>query len=233
VNLFVGSSTRIPLKKTAVNLSQESNYPWDGAIKVHVDPEKKATFPVYLRIPGWAANAPVPGSTYQFTDQKDPDIDLQINGKSTKYTVKDGYAVLVKEWKKGDQITLNLPMPVRQIKAVDSVKANLNRIALQRGPLVYCVEQPDNEGGLQNFIIPNDAKFQSAFNKNLLGGVVAIKAEVPVIVPTQGGLNVAVQNQSITAIPYFSWANRGKSAMQVWLPTKIESVIVQPKNTTN
>lgn len=231
VNLFVGSSTRIPLKKTSVNISQESNYPWDGAIKVHVDPEKKASFPIYLRIPGWAANAPVPGSTYQFTDQNNTAIDLQINGKSTRYAVKDGYAVLLKEWKKGDQITLNLPMPVRQIKAMDSVKANINRIALQRGPLVYCVEQPDNEGGLQNFIIPQNARFHSAFDKDLLGGVVAIKADVPVIVPTQGGLNVAVQNQSITAIPYFTWANRGKSAMQVWLPTKIESVIVQPKST--
>jgi len=228
VNLFVGSSTSIPLQSGAVGIRQVTNYPWDGNIEIHVDPAKKANFPLYIRIPGWASNAPVPGSTYKYQDQVDTAVRIELNGKPVKYMVRDGYAIISRDWKKGDAVTMNLPMPVRRIVATQQIAANVNRVALQRGPLVYCVEQPDNENKTRNFIVPTEANFQSEFDKNLLGGIVTVKGQVPVVVAAANGTSVSMEQQPIVAIPYFSWANRGKSQMQVWLPTRIESVIVQP-----
>lgn len=228
VNLFVGSNTSIPLKSGAVEIKQETNYPWEGKIKISVDPAKKASFPLYIRIPGWATDQPVPGSTYTYQDKAYDKISLELNGKPVEYTTRNGYAVISRTWKKGDAVLMNLPMPVRRIVANDSIQANVNRVALQRGPLVYCVEQPDNGNKIQSFIVPKDARFTSEFDKNLLGGVVKVKAQLPVVVPSADGTQLSIVQQSLTAIPYFSWANRGKSQMQVWLPTRIGSIIVQP-----
>jgi DUF1680 family protein len=227
VNLFVGSNTTIPLQSGAVKIRQETNYPWDGNIKISVDPAKKTNFPLYVRIPGWASNAPVPGSTYKYQDKVDSAIRIQLNGKAVKYTLKDGYAIVSTAWKKGDAVTLHLPMPVRRVVATNLIKADVNRIALQRGPLVYCVEQPDNGDKTQSFIVPRDAAFQPEFNKGLLGGIVTLKSQVSVLVPSLDGTEVSMEKQPLVAIPYFSWANRGKSQMQVWLPTRIESIIVK------
>jgi DUF1680 family protein len=224
VNLFVGSKTSIALKSGNVAIQQQTGYPWNGDVKITVDPAGKAKFPLYIRIPGWATNEPVPGSTYQFTDQVEPVFKLTLNGKAVKYALKDGYAVVQNEWKKGDVLNLSLPMPIRKIKAIELVKENVNRIALQRGPLVYCIEQPDEQGSAFNFIVPASTKFRSTFDKGLLGGVVSLTAEVPVIVGREAGQNANKENRTITAIPYFSWANRGKSTMQVWLPTKMETL---------
>ncbi|MDB5021887.1 MAG: hypothetical protein JWQ28_3014 [Pedobacter sp.] len=232
VNLFVGSNTTIPLQSGAVKVSQETNYPWDGNIRIGVEPLKKSTFPLYIRIPGWALNEPVPGSTYKYQDKVDSVISIQLNGKALQYTIKDGYAIISRTWKKGDAVTMNLPMPVRKIVATNRIQANVNRVALQRGPLVYCIEQADNGNKSKSFIVPQDATFTSEFNKNLLGGVVTLKAQVPVVVPSAAGNSVSMEQQPLVAIPYFSWANRGKSQMQVWLPTRIEAIVVQPTTAT-
>jgi DUF1680 family protein len=232
VNLFVGSNTTIPLQSGAVKVSQETNYPWDGNIRIGVEPLKKSTFPLYIRIPGWALNEPVPGSTYKYQDKVDSVISIQLNGKALRYTIKDGYAIISRTWKKGDAVTMNLPMPVRKIVATNRIQANVNRVALQRGPLVYCIEQADNGNKSKSFIVPQDATFTSEFNKNLLGGVVTLKAQVPVVVPSAAGNSVSMEQQPLVAIPYFSWANRGKSQMQVWLPTRIEAIVVQPTTAT-
>ena len=150
-----------------------------------------------------------------------------MNGSPLKYTVNNGYALINRQWKKGDVIALDLPMPVRKIKAIDSVKVNRNRVALQRGPLVYCVEQPDNGTNFQNFIIPENAVFKAEYDKGMLNGIVKIKGAMPVIKPAVDGKGIKTGTEMITAIPYYSWANRGKSQMQVWLPTKIESIAIK------
>jgi DUF1680 family protein len=227
VNLFVGSNTSIPLKKGSVQIAQQTNYPWDGTVNIKVTPSAKTNFPLHVRIPGWAGNEPVPGTTYQYKNKADSTITLKLNGKPVKYTLANGYAVINNQWKKGDIVTLNLPMPVRRIIAIDSVKANKNRIALQRGPLVYCIEQPDNGNNIQNFVVPDDAAFSTAYDKNMLEGVVVLKTSVPVISPTADGEGIKTENATITAIPYYSWANRGKSEMQVWLPSKIEGITIE------
>ncbi len=227
VNLFVGSNADIALKKGHIQLLQQTGYPWSGLIKLTVMPTASMAFALHIRIPGWAQGLPVPGRTYRYADKTDSSISLSLNGKAMPYSIENGYAVISNKWKKGDVITLNLPMPVRRVVAIDSVEADRNRVALQRGPLVYCVEQPDNGNNTQSFIVPDDAVFQAVFDKHVLGGVVLIRSELPVARPDAGGAGIKMEKEPITAIPYFSWANRGQAQMQVWLPTRIESVAIK------
>jgi len=153
-----------------------------------------------------------------------------LNGKAVKYTLQQGYAVIETKWKKGDVVMLDLPMPVRRVVAIDSVKADQGRVALQRGPLVYCVENPDNTGKMGSFIVPGDAVFHAAYDKNTLGGVVVITSALPVLTPDETKQAIKIVKQPITAIPYFSWDNRGNAEMQVWLPVKIGSVAIRTGN---
>jgi len=229
VNLFVGSNTTIPLKQGTVSLAQQTDYPWQGQVKLSITPDKKRNFAVRIRIPGWAQGQPVPGNTYHYIDSGQGKIEITINGKAAHYTLEKGYAVLDRTWNKGDVVSLQFPMEVKQIAAIDEVAANKSRVALQRGPLVYCVEQADNQGNAMNFIVPPNASFIPTFQQDLLGGIVTLQGKVPVIGPSADGQSVAVEQRAITAIPYFSWANRGQGEMQVWLPTKIKDVSINNK----
>jgi DUF1680 family protein len=233
VNLFVGSSTTIPLKNAKVQLQQQTEYPWNGRIKLIVNPSSASEFPIHVRIPGWAVNEASPGTTYQYTDKNDSTVSLTLNGKAVKYRIENGYAVINNKWKKGDVISLNLPMPVRMIRATDSIKADKNKIALQRGPLIYCVEQLNDANAKKSYIIPKDVVFRTSFNKTLLNGIVEIKANVPVIKPSADGLSIKTEHGELTAIPYYSWANRGHSQMDVWLPTRIAAVTVKASKDDN
>ena len=115
-------------------------------------------------------------------------------------------------------------MEVKKIVSRNSLVYNNNRIALQRGPLVYCVEGVDNDKNAWNMVVPQNTAFEAAYNKDLLNGVVTLKAEVPVVNVSADGLSAVTQKKTITAIPYYAWANRGKSPMQVWLPTVISDI---------
>jgi DUF1680 family protein len=226
VNLFVGSTTTIPLQSGKVQLTQQTGYPWEGSVQITVSPDRKTKFPLLVRIPGWAQNEPVPGNTYRYTDASTETYTLSVNGKPATATPKDGYAVIEREWRKGDVVALNLPMPVRRIAAMDSVKANQNRVALQRGPLVYCVEHVDNGGKAMNLIVPDGVQFTSAYQADLLGGVVTLQGEAPSVSISGDGASVSTVTKKITAIPYYAWANRGKGQMQLWLPRKASDVKV-------
>jgi DUF1680 family protein len=224
VNLFVGSRTTIPLKSGKVQVAQQTGYPWEGKVQITVSPEGKTKFPLLVRIPGWAQNQPAPGNTYRYADSTTEIYTLLVNGKSIATTPRDGYAVLEREWKKGDVVTLNLPMPVRRIAATDSVQENQNRVALQRGPLVYCVEGVDNGGKAWNLFLPDHARFKTKTYRVGSEPVIALEAALPVVDPSSDGLNVQVAPHDIIAIPYYTWANRGPSSMQVWLPRKIKAI---------
>jgi DUF1680 family protein len=220
VNLFVGSNTSVSLQKGKVQLQQQTNYPWDGAVQIAVAPEHKMKFPLQIRIPGWAQNQPVPGKTYQYADTSPDTFTIAINGKPAFYKIESGYAVIEREWKKGDVVALNLPMTVRRVVAIDSVKQNKNRVAFQRGPLVYCFEHADNDGKAMNFFVPAKTVFTTQYNNDLLGGVVTLQANAPVVDASADGTSVVTVNKKIVAIPYYSWANRGPGEMQVWVPEK-------------
>lgn len=228
VNLFVGSTTNIMLQDKKVKIAQTTNYPWDGNIQIAVDPEKQIKFSVNVRIPGWAQNQPVPGDTYSFTDSENQTFTLTVNGKPENYKLVNGYAVIERNWKKGDKLNLSLPMPVRRVKAIDKVKENLNSVALQRGPLVYCFEHPDNGPNTLNIIVPDNIKFKAEYKPELLNGVVVLSSNAPVAEISADGMAIRTEIRPVLAIPYYSWANRGPGPMQVWMPRKMQKIKINP-----
>ncbi len=224
VNLFVASNTSVTIGKIRVAIDQKSNYPWEGDVTINVNPEKKIKFDMYVRIPGWAVGETVPGDLYHFLKTPSAKFILKVNGRDADYQMENGYAVIKREWKKGDVIQLNLPMDVQEVAARESISADVDRVALQRGPLVYCVEGADNDGQAWNILMPENTTFKTSFQKDLLNGVVTIQAEVPAVVVSSDNQNVSTVKKTITAIPYYSWCNRGSNPMQVWLPRKIKDI---------
>jgi DUF1680 family protein len=226
VNLFVGSNTTIPLKNGNVGVKMETNYPWDGKVKLMIDPVKKGKFKIYVRLPGWYSDKIAPGELYKTGgDDGVPDhYSIILNGKAIINKYENGYVTVETEWKKGDILELNFPMEVKEIKAREELKQDKGRVAIQRGPIVYCIEGADNNGKAWNIIIPENTRFETIDYKVLDESVKALTAEVPVVTVGDDGLSLKTEKKKIIAIPYYTWANRGKNEMQVWLPTKITDV---------
>lgn len=221
INLFVGSDTKIPMLNGPVGVKMETNYPWEGKVKLKFDTELEQEFNLHIRVPGWSQNEPVPGDLYNYENKLSPEVDITVNGKKILFGIQNGYIILNKKWKAGDVVEMTLPMNVRKIISSDSIGMNKNRIALQRGPLVYCVEGADNDGKAWNFILPDNATITTSSEKILTENIIALQAKVPVLVVGDDGYSVKTVQKKITAIPYYTWCNRGKNAMQVWLPRKI------------
>jgi DUF1680 family protein len=200
VNLFIGSRASFIVDDKHIAIEQKTQYPWDGNIVFTITPEKSSKLELALRIPGWAQNQAVPGDLYSYRASDSSNVTIMVNGEPATFTTEKGYAVINRKWKSGDRVELNLPMPVRYIKADDKVLANLGKVAMQRGPLVYCAEWPDNTNGkVLEFIAPAVENLKSEFRPELLSGV------------------TVVSDGNFTAIPYYSWANRGQGEMVVWL----------------
>jgi len=224
LNLFIGSSTSLTIQDTKVELRQITAYPWNGKVSLEVKPSKKSSFTLRIRIPGWLKGLAVPGDLYQFKEIKQVQLPILLNGVSVPYTEESGYALIEREWKMGDIITFELPMDIKRVTARPELKAANNRVALQRGPLIYCVEGTDNEGKAWNFILPDNEAIKANFDEKMLGGLMKLQFSAPTVKISADGLDVSTSKQNITAIPYFSWCNRGQTPMQVWLPTKMEDI---------
>lgn len=224
VNLFVGSETRFSLAKGEMKVSMQTNYPWDGSISMQVSLTKKEKASIAFRIPGWLGNTAVPGGLYAFTAPSSVRPLMLINGTPVEYTVTDGYAVIEREWKEGDRIEYLLPMEVRKLLSRNELKQNNERMALQRGPLVYCVEGADNNGKAWNILAPVDAAFDTEKFAVLDEQVVSIVGELPVIETGNEGTSITTQKRKVRAIPYYTWCNRGSNPMQVWLPTAMRDI---------
>ncbi|TDB65180.1 glycoside hydrolase family 127 protein [Arundinibacter roseus] len=229
VNLFVESETNLPLTAGAVNLRQKTAYPWEGAVELSVSPEKQQKFALHLRIPGWAENSAAPGNLYDFTAEPTQKVTVLVNGNSVAFDRKSGYAVIERTWKKGDVVTFTLPMEVRTVKSRPELTYNQQRVAIQRGPLVYCVEGVDNGGQAWNFIMAPNPKF--TINSFMVDQepVMNIKSDAIRFRASNDGTEVVSEKATITAIPYYSWCNRGKTPMQVWLPTKVTDLKINNK----
>jgi DUF1680 family protein len=218
VNLFVAGSAMLALGDARVaRLDQETNYPWDGVVRLRVGVGTPATFTIKLRIPGWARNEAVPSDLYRFLDSAEEPATLTVNGQAVDLELERGYARLTREWQAGDVVDLRLPMPVRRVVAQEQVKAARGKVALQRGPLVYCAEWPDNPGGsVRHLLLPDDTALTAQFAPALLAGVTAIKGRALSRTQDEGGAALETE-QDFTAIPYYAWANRGPGAMAVWI----------------
>ncbi len=224
VNLFVGNNTTIPVKGNNISLTMTGNYPWDGNISIKVDPVKKIKTAMHIRIPGWANNVAVPGGLYSFTDSSNSVARILLNGKEIAITMDKGYAVIDREWKKGDVVELRLPMEVRKISSRNELQANNGRVALQRGPMVYCVEGADNDGRAWNIFLPEKVGLTAEPGNILDEPVMLLKGTLPAVTITDNGQNITTAQKTVTAIPYYTWCNRGSNEMQVWLPVSIRSI---------
>ena len=208
VNLFVGSSSKIKLNnQLQVTIKQETLYPWDGQVKISVSPDKTSKFAICLRIPGWAKNQPVPGDLYSFITPSTDSVSVTVNGKAVSYKSEKGYAVIDREWKQGDVVNYMLPMSIHRVEANKKVADDLGKVAIERGPIVYCLEGVDNPA-IDQVSISANTKMTSSFNSKLLSGIQIIS-----------GRNVS-GNEKFTAIPYYVWNNRGANKMKVWIPEK-------------
>jgi len=227
VNLFIAGSADIKLNNKNITLTQENNYPWNGLLSLSVSPETPSRFNVLVRIPGWVGLQAVPSDLYTFAHTNAPQVKftIKINGQPAKYVMEKGYAVLNREWKKGDKIQIDLPMQVKEVIANTALKNDRDKVALQRGPIMYCGEWKDNDGKVSNIIIPPNTKFQWSYEGDLLNGVNVLKAEV---LKTKE-LNGKPAKAEFTAIPYYSWANRGKGEMQVWFPQNADAKVLEAK----
>lgn len=229
VNLFVGSSARVPIAGHDVSVTQQTRYPWDGRVTLKIDPGAAlATFGLNVRVPGWARNQVMPGGLYRFADRNTERAVLSVNGQQVDVPVVNGFAKIDRAWRAGDVVAIDLPMPVRRIVADPRVKDDAGRVALSRGPLVYAAEWPDNGGHALNLVVPDGARLSSEFRSSLLGGIEVITGAAQAITRDEANGAKRVQSHSLVAIPYYAWANRGMGEMQVWLPRQADLARVAP-----
>ncbi|UCH14191.1 MAG: glycoside hydrolase family 127 protein [Bacteroidales bacterium] len=232
VNLFIDNTARIELKDNEIEIVQKTNYPWDGTVNITVNPEISGQFDLLVRIPGWAKNEAIPGNLYKFVDTSKEAVVLKVNNNVISPNEKSGYAVISKIWKKGDIITVELPLQSRRILADSRIEADKGRIAIQRGPLVYCVEWPDTKDGhVLNLLFNNEAAINESFNPELLNGVHVINLKATPAKRTLKDSIVFAEEQEVGLIPYYSWNNRGAGEMMVWLPVSEKAVRPLPAPT--
>lgn len=217
LNQFAGSRARVMLGENEVKLVQRTGYPWNGKVDLIVNPAKPAEFELALRIPGWARNQPLPSDLYHFRTPSDETAMLTVNDQPVEIVLEKGFARIRRNWKAGDKVQLTLPLPVRRVEAHEAVAADRGRVALQRGPLVYCLEWPDvADGRVADLYLPDDAPLSTAFRPDLLGGVQVISGSGRQV-RLEGETKIAVGEKAFLAIPYYAWAHRGRGEMAVWI----------------
>ncbi len=244
VDLFVAGNAVVDLDGRRVAVRQETRYPWDGRVKITLEPESKGEFALNVRIPGWAANTPVPTDLYRYEGRAAGKVALRVNGKPVGLTMDKGFARLRRVWKPGDTVELSLPMEVRRVVAHAAVADDEGLVAVQRGPLVYCAEAADNGGRALNLVLPEGAALRPVERKGLLGGIVVLEgkalaadpAAVTRVRDAAGGDAAAddeeeappasrrrlapgapLRPHDLVLIPYYAWAHRGPGEMSVWL----------------
>ena len=220
VNLFVGSETELTLGARRIRLEQQTGYPWDGSVKLVIHPKSAGEFGLNIRIPGWAMGRPVPGDLYQYMESGGATWSISINGETVSPELSQGYARLRRAWSDGDTVEVSLAMPVRRVMANAAVRDDAGKVALERGPIVFCAEWPDNGGHVSNLVLPDDGSLAAERRDGLLGGVLVIKGEAEALYAGRKAGQVDRRKTPFVAIPYYAWAHRGEGEMSVWLPRR-------------
>ena len=201
INLFAGSRAEIETASNRLAVTQQTEYPWEGDVSISIKPERVEEFTVYLRVPGWARGEVLPGGLYSYAE-KPGAVSIEVNGDAVPVDLERGFARIRRNWHADDTIRLRLPTEVRRVTSREEVAENSGRAAVERGPLVYCVEGVDNGGSVEKVNLGPNAEFAVNRRDDLLGGI-----------------NVIEWN-GFTAVPYYAWSNRGAGDMAVWLPAK-------------
>lgn len=216
VNLFMSNHSDIKVNGKDVCLSQETNYPWDGDIKITVDKTKTSSFDLMIRVPGWVRGQVVPSDLYAYSDDEILGYNVSVNGSKVTSELKDGYFVINRKWKKGDVVSVHFDMKARTVKANNKVEADRGRVAVERGPLVYCAEWADNDFNVLNVLTNQKPTFEIADGKVLTYSVKQLKTQAQTLGFGSDG-RLQTKDVTLTLIPYYAWAHRGTGNMAVWL----------------
>jgi DUF1680 family protein len=222
VNLFMANSSDLKVNGKNVTLKQSTSYPWNGDIKLEVSPKGKQNFAMKIRVPGWVQGSVVPGNLYSYTDKKTLGYTVKVNGKVVENNIEKGYFTIPRTWKKGDVVEVHFDMEVRTVKANQLVEADRGKISVERGPLVYCAEWPDNDFSIQSVIMNKKPVFKVEKKSNLLYGIDMIQTDAQTLNYDDKGKLIA-KDVKLNLIPYYAWAHRGSGDMAVWLPIDLNA----------
>ena len=231
VNFYAAGEASVALGDQKVRIEQQTQYPWDGEIRIVVRPERASEFSVLVRIPGWASGRPVPGDLYDHLETSEAKPAVRVNSEQVPVELAQGYATIRRTWNAGDTVEISLPMPVRRVVANAAVQADAGKVALERGPLVFCVEWPDNGGQVSNMVLADDAPLSFERRDSLLSGVTVIKGEAVGLYEGPSPGQTVRRKQELIAIPYYAWAHRGEGEMSVWLPRQEAGARALPRPT--
>ena len=200
VALYIASLATVRVAGTEVRVEQRSEYPWDGRVRFRIEPQRPVRFTLHLRVPGWVTGHPMPGDLYRYSDASPAGmIRVRVNGSMTRVRPENGFLQLERSWRAGDEVELELPMTIRRVFSHDGVAGNRGRVALERGPLVYCFEGADNGGNVSSVEIGEKTSLRPAARANAGADVLTLNAG------------------KYTAIPYYAWSHRGPGEMAVWV----------------
>lgn len=219
VNLFLSNRAELKVNNKKIVLEQETSYPTNGDIRLTVA-QGNQPFALNIRIPGWVRNSVLPSDLYSYADARQPNYRVQVNDEEVQGELTNGYLSIDRRWKKGDVVAVHFDMLPRVVKANEKVEADRGRVAIERGPLVYCAEWPDNDFDLQNIILNQQPKFRITEQPDMLGGITQISTDAQALSYDAAG-KLAVKDVKLTLIPYYAWNHRGEGVMNVWLPISL------------
>lgn len=226
VNLFLSNRAELRVGKKKVVLEQETDYPWTGDIRLKVA-QGNLPFQMNIRIPGWVRGDVVPGELYSYADGRELGYRISVNGEEVSGELQKGYLCIRRKWQKGDEVEIRFDMQPRVVKANEKVEADRGRAAIERGPLVYCAEWPDNDFPIHNILLNRHPAFRVDEKPGVLGGIRTISTPVQVLSYDADG-KLAVRDARLTLIPYYAWAHRGEGDMDVWIPWEVGAASALP-----
>lgn len=222
VNLFMANTSEIKVNGKPIALKQTTNYPWSGDINLEVTLKSKQDFSLKVRVPGWVQGAVVPGNLYSYADKKTLGYSVKVNGQSVESVLDKGYFAINRTWVKGDKVEIHFDMEPRTVKAHQAVEADRGKVAVERGPIVYCAEWPDNDFSVLSVILNKKPEFTVESKPELLYGINMIHTDAQVLSYDTRGRLVA-KDVKLNMIPYYAWAHRGNGEMAVWLSNDLSS----------
>lgn len=227
VNLFVDSHASLTLRGKAVEMEQQTAYPYDGDVSIRITKNNAGTFSLKIRIPGWAQNIVTPNNLYTYADTLLPAYTVRVNGTAVGDSLDKGYLTVSRKWRKGDIIDVSFDMPARLVHADTLVEADRGRAAVERGPLVYCAEWCDNPFNIASALLNQAPTFSVNEADGLLGGIRTITTDVQTLGYDSAG-KITVNDAKLTLIPYYAWAHRGDGDMMVWIAQQPSAVVCEP-----
>lgn len=227
VNLFLSNRAELKVNDKKVVLEQETSYPWKGDIRLKVL-QGNQPFGMNVRIPGWVRGSVLPSDLYAYADHQQPAYRVMVNGQEVEGELHNGYLTIDRKWKKNDVVEIHFDMLPRLVKANEKVAADRGRVAVERGPVVYCAEWPDNDFNVHTLLMNRRPELRVVERPELLYGLNQIVTDAQALSYDKAG-KLAVKDVKLTLILYYAWAHRGEGDMEVWLPMEVNATSAQPQ----